>query len=293
MLSISAVERETGLTKDVLRKWELRFGFPLPVRKGQGERFYSREDVDRLLVIKRLLDNGMRPSSVVPLTPEKLSAMVASRSLCISPGGYGPILDEVREALLVPDPEALKDCFRRVLIGKGLSEFVLAIMPGMNQMVGDCWVSGSLSIHQEHLYSEVLRYVLLDAIGQIPPAKGGRKIVLSTPPGERHDLGLLMVHAVFRLNGARCVSLGAETPAGELVDAAIRHGAHILALSFSIAFPARRVGPFLSQLRESLPPEVQLWAGGAGVDKLTRLPAGVVHFDSLETAALVASGKAP
>ena len=32
LLNISAVERETGLSKDVLRIWERRYGFPEPRR---------------------------------------------------------------------------------------------------------------------------------------------------------------------------------------------------------------------------------------------------------------------
>ena len=61
MYSISRVERETGISKDVLRMWERRYGFPMPSRVSSGERNYSAEDLARLLLIKRLMDLGIDP----------------------------------------------------------------------------------------------------------------------------------------------------------------------------------------------------------------------------------------
>ncbi|MBV5332313.1 MerR family transcriptional regulator, partial [bacterium] len=62
--SIAAVERDTGLSKDVLRMWERRYGFPLPLRDPNGERSYPAEQVDRLRLIKRLMDQGHRPGKL-------------------------------------------------------------------------------------------------------------------------------------------------------------------------------------------------------------------------------------
>ena len=71
-LSISAVERETGLAKDTLRVWETRYGFPSPSRDENGERVYRSEEVEKLVMIKRLLDRGARPSKVVSLSLKEL-----------------------------------------------------------------------------------------------------------------------------------------------------------------------------------------------------------------------------
>ena len=71
-LGIAAVERETGLSKDLLRVWERRYGFPQPQRDAQVERLYPLEQVQRLRWIKRLLDQGARPGQVVSLPPDAL-----------------------------------------------------------------------------------------------------------------------------------------------------------------------------------------------------------------------------
>ena len=73
--NIAAVERETGLSKDVLRMWERRYGFPVPARDGHGERAYSADQVARLAQIKRLMDQGHRPGKLMALAPETLAEL--------------------------------------------------------------------------------------------------------------------------------------------------------------------------------------------------------------------------
>ena len=62
LLGIAAVERDTGVSKDTLRVWERRYGFPAPVRDDNGDRLYPMSQVERLRLIRRLLDMGCRPA---------------------------------------------------------------------------------------------------------------------------------------------------------------------------------------------------------------------------------------
>src|SRR5476649_1324465 len=65
-IGIGAIAHEIGLTKDTLRVWERRYGFPQPLRSSGGERLYPQEQVTKLRLVKRLLDAGHRPSKVLP-----------------------------------------------------------------------------------------------------------------------------------------------------------------------------------------------------------------------------------
>lgn len=82
--NIAAVERDTGLSKDVLRMWERRYGFPVPDRDSNGERCYPTEQVERLRVIKRLMDSGHRPGKLLAMPPEAL-AELAPGAACRRP----------------------------------------------------------------------------------------------------------------------------------------------------------------------------------------------------------------
>src|SRR5512137_1994659 len=79
VLDISGVERETGLSKDVLRMWERRYGFPKPARDENGERQYAAAEVAKLRAIKRLMDIGMRPGRIVRCTQDELNALALQR----------------------------------------------------------------------------------------------------------------------------------------------------------------------------------------------------------------------
>src|SRR5213083_1299641 len=80
VLNISAVERETGLSKDVLRMWERRYGFPKPARDENGERQYSLAETAKLRSIKRLMDVGVRPGKLIGLSLAELDSMTDARA---------------------------------------------------------------------------------------------------------------------------------------------------------------------------------------------------------------------
>ncbi len=67
MLSIAAVERDTGIAKDTLRVWERRYDFPIPLRDKNDDRVYPADQIEKLRILKRLLDSGFRPGRIVPL----------------------------------------------------------------------------------------------------------------------------------------------------------------------------------------------------------------------------------
>src|SRR5216110_3520529 len=90
-LNISAVERETGLSKDVLRIWERRYGFPEPHRDDNAERQYPQEQVAKLRAIKRLMDAGLRPGKLIRRTLTELNTLAEARA--------GPRRDTVAPAL--------------------------------------------------------------------------------------------------------------------------------------------------------------------------------------------------
>jgi len=90
-----------------------------------------------------------------------------------------------------------------------------------------------------------------------------------------------MIEALLALEGAECIPLGTQMPLLEISRAAEAHRADIVALSFSIAFPPRRIPALLQQLRELLPKETELWVGGSGVSRITP-PAGVYRLNNLE-----------
>lgn len=280
LLSIATVERETGLAKDTLRVWERRYGFPQPERDAHGERAYPLQQVEKLRLIKRLMGQGWRPGRLMAMPDEALANLAAPlEPAAEAPEGnalQGMIVGLIRSH----DMPALGNALRHALHRQGLQQFVLETVSALNRAVGEAWMRGEIQVFEEHLYTEQMQALLRQSIGALPPGLGRPRILLTTVPEEQHVLGILMLEALLTLEGAACVPLGTQTPLADISQAARAQQADIVALSFSAAFPARQVIPLLQQLRALLAPDVALWAGGAGVERLAA-PAGVLLMTNL------------
>jgi MerR family transcriptional regulator, light-induced transcriptional regulator len=283
-LGIAAVERETGLSKDVLRKWESRYGFPAPSRDAHGERLYPAAQVSRLRLIKRLMDAGMRPSTLVGKSDAALLEASAALQPPAPTAATGDLAETVLTLLRAHETRALRRQLARQLQQHGLRAFVQDIIAPVSQAVGDAWARGLLEVHEEHLYTEVIQGLLRSSLDAVNDPDGKPHVLLTTLPDEVHGLGLLMTACILGLNGAHCLSLGIQTPLEDIARAAQAHRVDIVALSFSSAYPQRRIAPALGELRQRLDPAQGLWAGGAGTQRLALEAAGIAILPSLSAA---------
>jgi DNA-binding transcriptional MerR regulator/methylmalonyl-CoA mutase cobalamin-binding subunit len=287
-LSIAAVERDTGLSKDTLRVWERRYGFPSPQRDAIGERAYTLDHVEKLRVIKRLMDAGHRPGRIVPLSFGELQKLTDStvdqpvRNAEAALASFD-VLSHIN-LIRSHDVAALRSQLSRQLARFGIGRFVTEVVAPLNLAVGDAWIRGQMEIFEEHTYSETVQVVLRQAIASVPPpAPGsGPTVLLTTFPGEPHGLGLLMAEAIFALEGCSCVSLGTQTPLWDIVMAAAAHRADIVALGFTGCMNPNQVVEGLQELRGKLPGQLQVWAGGGAPVLHRRRVDGVTPLASLE-----------
>jgi MerR family transcriptional regulator, light-induced transcriptional regulator len=271
-LTISALEQELGIGKDTLRVWERRYGFPSPLRDAKGERLYPPDQVARLRVVRRLLDQGMRPHQVLGLPTEEL--MELGQPAAAAEEGAEPHSGLLR-LLRRHDAQALQQELRKMLMREGLQRFVMDNAGPLVEAIGQWWQRGQIEIFEEHLITEQLHRLLREAVSQVAAGDGRPRVLITTLPGEPHALGLLLAEAVMRLDGAQCTPLGAQTPESQIL-AAVRAGdTNIVALSFSDYFAPSPMREAVARLREALPRQVELWCGGAGTARLKKAPSGV------------------
>lgn len=292
-LSIAAVERDTGLSKDTLRVWERRYGFPSPGRDAVGERAYTLPQVEKLRIVKRLLDAGHRPGRIVPLETVALQELAdqtvdqPQRQAAGAAALMGSA--DLREHLALirsHDLGALRSELARLLARCGVARFVTEVVAPLNAAVGDAWIRGQMEVFEEHAYTELVQTVLRQAIAGIPQGVENERprVLLTSFPNEPHGLGLLMAEALLRLEGCLCVSLGVQTPVWDIVRAASAYRSDIVALSFTGCMNPNQVVDGLAELAAKLPPGVQVWAGGAAPVLHRRSVAGVQplsNFDDL------------
>lgn len=278
--NIGAVERETGLSKDVLRMWERRYGFPKPARDDNGERQYTLPEMAKLRAIKRLMDIGARPGKIIGLSLDELNALADARAPLRRDAA--PAMErDVLSMLKMHDATAIQHALAQWLMRQGLQRFVVETLAPLNQLVGEAWMRAELHVFEEHLYTEQVQGSLRTAINTFPRQVGHPRVLLTTLPNEQHALGLLMVEALLVPEGAQCISLGPQTPLDDVRRAAVAHAVDIVALSFSTAFPVRQATESLARLRRHLPAQIALWAGGEMTRRMRKTLPGVVLLPDL------------
>lgn len=273
-LPIASVERETGLSKDTLRVWERRYGFPTPARDDNGERLYTVAQVQRLSQIKRLMDRGHRPGKLLMLDEPALNALDAPIP-ALHVQGNTHQLDQWMRLVETHDHEAMTQLFQRALIKQGMESFIQDTVAPLISRVGESWARNQIGVFEEHLFSQHLEKLLRGALAGIALTAGRPRVLLTTLSGEEHTLGLLMVEALLTVHDAYPILLGPQTPIAEIVRAAAAKETDVVCLSFSSAYSLTQMINGLQDLRRALPRHVRLWAGGHGVKSLRKPLEGV------------------
>ena len=295
MLSIAAVERDTGIAKDTLRVWERRYDFPKPLRDANDDRAYPIDQVEKLRLLKRLLDQGHRPGRVVPLPIEELRQLNIKPAVdteaihAHSPGISQEEMSRYLDLLRSHQTEALRLALSTTMMKIGLDRFVIELVAPLIKNIGEYWADGKIEIHEEHLFTEQIKHLLRTAINSVPRGHTGQnedlarpRILLTTFPQEQHSLGLLMAEALMALEGCVCVSLGTQTPILEIAQAARAQKADIVALSFSSQINQNQVVDGLKELQSKLAPGVEVWAGGDNQALKKRPPEHVKILTALQ-----------
>lgn len=273
-LPIASAERETGLSKDTLRVWERRYGFPTPGRDANGERLYAHEQVRQLARIKRLMDRGHRPGKLLAMDAAALAALDVVADA--SPDSQADAQLEVWLNLVKShDIDGLQRQFHSEVARRGLASFVQDIAAPLITRVGEAWSRNELGIFEEHLFSQHLEKLFRLTLANMTPQSGHPRVLLTTLSGEEHTLGLLMVESLLTVENAYPLLLGPQTPIEEIVRAAQAKQVDVVCLSFSSAYSSALAAQGLRDLRQALPAAHALWAGGYGVKPIRKPIEGV------------------
>lgn len=277
--NIAAVERDTGLSKDTLRVWERRYGFPKPLRDRHDERLYSLPQLEKLRLLRLLIDYGHRPGKIINRSISELTQLISSRSPAQTPP---PEIDAIIDLLLRHDADAFRNALLQALMKQGLLRFVTETVSALNHWIGEAWLTGRVAIFDEHLYSEHVQNILRNAIIAQPGRGSAPRVLLTSLPGEKHRIGLLMVEAVLTAEGANCVALGTETPVIDIKNAVPAYDVDVVALSFSSAVTQSAALAGLTELRGLLPEGVEIWGGGGALARARKAPEGILLLRSFD-----------
>lgn len=256
---IRVVARMTGISVDTLRAWERRYDAVTPVRSDRG-RVYTDGHVHRLKQLATLVEQGHAIGRIAGLSDAALKKLLqdvpaqaeVTRDHEID---LAPLLDAVKRYELT----TIDGLLNRYAVTVPADQLIFAVVLPVLREIGVRWESGTLRPSQEHLVSSVIRSVLGGLLRTMPRASTGPTMLLATPSGERHELGLLCAAVLAASAGVRVVYLGPDLPSADILHAATSCDADVVVMAATTTGALDSVQ--LSKLAR-LPQKVAVWLGG-------------------------------
>lgn len=217
--TLKELEKLTGIKADTIRIWEQRYRVTTARRTETNRRWYTDDDLRRLINISILNRNGFKISEIAflpaDLLEERTAEMVKSST--------GPDLqtDSLIIAMTKLDEEAVNEILLRSVIKRGFEDtFSTVVFPFLNK-VGVMWHTGSVNVGTEHFITNIFRRKLIAGFENLrsPKNSGGKKILMFLPENEFHELGLLYFAYIVRSLGHQVLYLGQSTPLNAAIEA--------------------------------------------------------------------------
>ncbi len=263
---IHRVAKLTGLSKDVIRVWERRFGLLTPIRGANRYRNYSDEDVRLLRYLKGQVDAGWSIGELSKLGREELlnraHADVPKPSFVDNT--FSRLVEELLNCLEPFDRVTFEKRLNGAVAVVPFEEALHGILLPLQERVGLLWHDGRVNIAIEHYVTKQIQQKLFSALNHLPVADFGPKIVVACPPGEEHDIAALTVAYRCRVRGCRIYYLGANVPIASLINLCKQVAPDLIVISFPVAPPEATALELVEALAHDVNRASHLAVGGRG-----------------------------
>ena len=266
-LRIGELSRRSGVSPELLRAWERRYGLLRPQRSAGGLRLYSSGDLERVRAMQRHMTGGLAAREAAALAGQARVEAAPQRTAVDADRARAELGDAL-EAFDEPRAQGVFDG----LLSRTTVDTLLAdvVMPYLHDL-GDRWERGELSVAQEHFASNVLRGRLL-GLARGWGRGAGPRALLACPEGERHDLGLIAFGLALRERGWRIDYLGPDTPVQSIEEAARRTEPSVIVLCAVRPEPLAPIAALATRHRVAIAGAGAAGASVQGVERLTGDP---------------------
>ncbi|HHP7235394.1 MAG TPA: MerR family transcriptional regulator [Desulfobacterales bacterium] len=269
--------RASGVKPHVIRTWERRYQAVEPHRTDTNRRLYSEGDIRRLRLLKAAVDAGHSISQVSALETEALSELV-DRALPLEepaepvgrdvPDEVANVLDEALEAVTELDARRLERVLEQAAVKFTRPVLLQDVILPLFYRIGEQWAAGRVKIIGEHMATIVARTLLWDMLRTVEIAETAPRVVLATPAGQWHELGVLVAALVAADAGWQPVYFGPNLPAEEIAAAVSHTGARALALGITHRLDDNRLATELKKVRRFVGSRLPIFVGGRVTEAL-------------------------
>jgi len=262
---IHRVAKLTGLSKDVIRVWERRYGLVKPSRSSNRYREYSDEEVTLLRFVKAQMEQG---ATIGALAVEGHDSLVARMRVAtpVSAEEQKPherLLDDLMGSLDPLDKAGFERRLNGAVAVIPFDEAVQRILLPLQRRIGELWHQGRLNIAVEHYVTKIIQQKLFSVMNQLPVNEFGPRILIACPEGETHEIGAQAVAYIAAIRGCHVYYLGPNLPSSDLLSFCEKIKPDLVLLSLTEVKPEAAALQQLKEL-EQLATRWSVAVGGQG-----------------------------
>ncbi|MFT5749691.1 MAG: DNA-binding transcriptional MerR regulator [Ancylomarina sp.] len=281
--SIKDLEQITGIKAHTIRIWERRYDIIQPKRTQTNIRFYSDEDLKKLLNISMLNASGIKISHLAKLESTDIETKVIDLSQS------NKLEDSSIKKLILATINFDENLFENILSNSinniGIEDTIAEILFPFFKQVGVLWQVGSINPAQEHFISNLVRQKLFVAIDSVSISlpKEAKKVIFFLREGEFHDLSILFYNYIAKNNGIRTLFLGQNLPYNDLEKVVADYRADAIVTSFIAPEKEGQLNDYLNRLERSFT-FIEIFVTGLQLQqKDISIPDGLSVFSSSST----------
>jgi DNA-binding transcriptional MerR regulator len=209
--TIKDLENLTGIKAHTIRIWEQRYSFLKPRRTDTNIRYYSNEELKKILNIALLNKYGYKISHIDRMSEPEINDKIITLSNSLAQQEI--VINDLIQAMVDMEMEDFEDRLSDYIRQRGIEKAISQIIFPFLERIGVLWMTGHIIPAQEHLVTNIIRQKLLVGIDAANShLRIDKSLLLFLPEGEFHELGLLFVYYLLKSRGIRVVYLGANVP---------------------------------------------------------------------------------
>lgn len=258
--SIKDLEKLSGIKAHTIRIWEKRHRLIEPQRTKTNIRFYSEDDLKRIINISMLNSNGLKISKIAGMTRDEINQRILELSKTESEATI--YIDYLVIAMVELDEEKFEKILSGLTLRFGFERTVIEIIYPFLEKIGILWQTHHINPAQEHFISNLIRQKVIVAIDSLPiPQKSSKGMMLFLPDNELHEISLLFANYRIRKAGYRTFYLGQTIPFSDLKSAYAIHKPDTLVTSITTALSSYTLENYIEMLASTFPDSTILLTG--------------------------------
>lgn len=274
--SIKELEKLSGIKAHTIRIWEKRHNIIQPARTSTNIRFYSDDDLKKIINVSLLNNHGIKISRIAEMSSDEINRNVLDMTAAqTSASAY---IEQLVVAMVDLNEEQFDHIVATLVKKFGFERTITEAIYPFLEKIGVLWQTENINPAQEHFISNLIRQKIIAAIDALPHGTNSkRKILLFLPEREMHEMGLLFDCYLVKHAGFKVFYLGQNVPHSDLISVAATHQPQTLVTSITTTMP-KGIAAYLSLLSEQFPTQRILVTGLQTAELTGKLPPNVQVF---------------